>query len=191
MQREVNQKLIKAYSVLAVKDDGKVSVTALCEKADVSRATFYLYYKDIEEFNSAVLEYIVRLLLREGKLLLSSSSDEEMNRLSQRENLIFSEEELDLLEFYTEGYRYVDLGACSEKIIRATYEKDMCEMATRDFYLKNKGVLEFQLNGIVTMLVLDLIRMKNGGENTIAYDMKKCREYTDRILSNIKSEDNT
>ncbi len=190
MQREVNQKLIKAYAILAIKYDGKVSVTALCEKAGVSRGTFYLYYKDIEEFGSAVMEYLVRLLLREGRILMSSSG-EEMYRLSQRENLIFSEEELNLLEFYTEGYRYVDLGACAEKIIREAYEKDMCEMSTKDFYFKNKSALEFQLNGMVTMLVLDLIRLNNGYENRIAYDMEKCREYTGRLLSRIKAEDNT
>ena len=71
MDSAVERKLLKAYNELLRKNADKITVTSLCEKADVSRATFYLYYSSINEFTEKCREYIIKKLNAQAKLIIT------------------------------------------------------------------------------------------------------------------------
>lgn len=44
------------YELMAEKPINKISVTEICEKADVNRSTFYAYYTDIYDLHKSIIE---------------------------------------------------------------------------------------------------------------------------------------
>ena len=52
MESKVEKKLYEALAKIVSKGEEKLSVSTLCEKADVSRASFYIYYKDLDDFEA-------------------------------------------------------------------------------------------------------------------------------------------
>ncbi len=184
MDREVNRKLIKAYSDIVKKDESKISVTLLCEKAEVSRATFYLYYKDMEDFTETVLEYLTNLLLKQAKLLMCSTENE-IHYLVKTENLVFSKEELALFVYFINSNRYLEFAGYFEKIIKQCFVSEITNLNGEDFYNKNKLLFEFHLCAFITMLVFDLIFYN---AKTFESDMLNCRKYISLLYNITKTK---
>jgi AcrR family transcriptional regulator len=93
---KTHRRLRKAYCRLMEKTDAeKINVSTLTEEADVSRATFYLYYQNIEKFKEDTENYIVELFIRQISLFISKSRSEVMDAC-KRKKLIFTEDDFKL-----------------------------------------------------------------------------------------------
>ena len=93
---KTHRRLRKAYCrLLREKGADKISVTSLTEEADISRATFYLYYQNADEFKEDTLKYIISLYAKQIHLFLSAGKTE-AKQVCKRKNLIFTDDDFDL-----------------------------------------------------------------------------------------------
>ncbi len=60
------------FELSTKKDSGKITVSALCEKAEVSHATFYNHYSSIEDFISKIKEDVIDTSVNIGYNIYSS-----------------------------------------------------------------------------------------------------------------------
>ncbi len=153
MQNSVESKLRRAMAKLADKNVEKISVSALCEKADISRASFYLYYKDIDDLNAKTREYIINKLDEQLNIIL----DIKDGILPDNCHIVFTEEDLALLKAFTGKHVYWDFAVAANNIINPRFKKKMIERWGEDYYNEKKEILEFILNGGVATLYFDLL----------------------------------
>lgn len=93
---KTHRRLRKAYCRLLKETDAeKINVSTLTQEADVSRATFYLYYQNIEGFKEDTQKYIIDLFVRQIFVFISKSRNE-VREACKRRNLIFTEDDFDL-----------------------------------------------------------------------------------------------
>ena len=74
MHNGIEAKIRKAMAELAKKGVEKISVSDLCKKAGVSRASFYLYYNDMDDLIEKTLLYIVDKFGEQLSLILIMKS---------------------------------------------------------------------------------------------------------------------
>ena len=153
MKSKVEKNLIEAFSEIADKGEDKVSVSLLCEKADVSRASFYLYYKDIEDFSDKCLIYVVEKIYEQLMVIM----DVARNTSADKQKIVLSEEDIRLLKAYTGKDVYWDFAKTANGIIWKRFSKLMIERWGEEYYNENKMVFEFLLNGGIATLYFDLI----------------------------------
>lgn len=153
MQNKVELKLRKALAELAYKEVEKISVSALCEKAEISRASFYLYYKDIDDLIAKTREYIINKLDEQLNVILhiKDGISTDIHRI------VFTDDDIALLKGYTGKHVYWDFAVDTNRIITPRYNKKMIERWGEDYFNKNKAKFEFLLNGGVATLYFDLI----------------------------------
>lgn len=93
---KTHRRLRKAYCrLLKETDEEKINVSALTEEADVARATFYLYYQNIEDFKKDTNNYIIDLFILQISAFISKSRSE-VREACKRRNLIFTEDDFNL-----------------------------------------------------------------------------------------------
>lgn len=94
---KTHRRLRKAYCrIIKEKGEDKVNVSSLTEEADVSRATFYLYYQNIEEFEEDTAKYVSLLFIKQLRLFITSANLEELKQVTKRKNLIFTDDDFEL-----------------------------------------------------------------------------------------------
>lgn len=90
------RRLRKAYCRLIRKTEAeKITVSSLTEEADVSRATFYTYFQNIEEFKDYALRYITALFIKQIGIFLLAGK-QEVKEACRRRNLIFNDDDFEL-----------------------------------------------------------------------------------------------
>lgn len=96
LNTKTHRRLRKAYCRLIRKTGAeKITVSALTEEADVSRATFYTYFQNIEEFKDYALRYITALFIKQiGIFLLTGKQG--VKEACRRKNLIFHDDDFEL-----------------------------------------------------------------------------------------------
>ena len=93
---KTHRRLRKAYCrLLRRMDEKKITVSSLTDEADVSRATFYLYFQNIEEFRVYALQYIVSLYIEQIGTFLKAGKQGAKEACKKR-NLIFTEDDFEL-----------------------------------------------------------------------------------------------
>ena len=175
MQNSVELKLRKTVAKLAYKETEKISVSALCKKADISRASFYLYYKDIDDLTEKNREYIINKL------------DEQMNiifdiQYASREGkcrIVFTDDDRALLKGFIGKNVYWDFAVAANRIITPRFNKKMIERYGENYYNENKEKFEFILNGSMASLCLDLL---NYNEETLIKNMQRITKIADEIF---------
>ena len=135
------------------KNDEKLPVSTLCKKAGVSRAGFYVYYKDMEDFIDQGREYIVNRLFEQMMHIMKV----EDNKQSRLNSLILTDTDIDLFKIYIGKHAYQDFALAANRVIFPKYEVVMIERWGEEYYEKNKQVFEFAFNGAFSMLVIDLL----------------------------------
>lgn len=93
MQTGVEERIRLAMAKLTDKGIEKISVSALCEKAGISRASFYIYYKDMDDLIKKTRLYIINKLDEQLKLLLDVKDLSEFDERS----VIFDKTDISLL----------------------------------------------------------------------------------------------
>lgn len=93
---KTHRRLRKAYCSLIRKNgNDKMNVRELTDEADVSRATFYLYYENIEQFRDETWKYITSLFIKQIKMFLVAGKAE-ARQACKRRNLIFTDDDFEL-----------------------------------------------------------------------------------------------
>lgn len=111
MYKPIDRKLTVALCEIIKKNDKrKMTVSYLCRKAGIARATFYLHYKSFDEFIETEKKYIIRKLLKEAFFLLMCD-DKELKNAVKKENLIFDEYDCILLGYFTSNENCIEFGS--------------------------------------------------------------------------------
>lgn len=111
MCRPLEQKLTVALcDIIKKNDERKMTVTNLCRKADVSRAAFYLHYKDFDEFLEIIKDDIIKKAIKEAYMLLFCD-DSELPNAVKKENIIFDEYDYILLNYFTSNENCIEFGS--------------------------------------------------------------------------------
>ena len=83
LNTKTHRRLRKAYCrLLRRMDEKKITVSSLTDEADVSRATFYLYFQNIEEFRVYTSQYIVSLYVEQIAAVILDWVDREIAQYS-------------------------------------------------------------------------------------------------------------
>lgn len=175
MNKPIDIKLIKAYSRLLKKETKKISVSLLCEKADVSRASFYVYYKSMSEFENKVGIYMMDKFFELSTFLLICS-DEDCKKAIKKEDFFFDKYELAILKYMISGSNYLDFATFAD---RYYLEKKELSLFSKDVWEKHRSELDFFSRGYLMILILG---MTGYMENTFEKDIRKCRTLF-RLLS--------
>ncbi len=152
MQTNVELKLRETLAKLIAKNVDKVSVSELCEKAGVSRASFYIYYKDLDDFVDKNREYIINKLFEQMLIIMDVAHSGK-----DREKLLLSESDIELLKGYTNKNIYWDFALNANDIFSPRFKALMIERWGEEYYNKNKASFEFLFNGGIATLYFDLI----------------------------------
>lgn len=162
----VEDKLRKTIAKLAENNVEKISVAALCEKADISRASFYVYYNDIEDFIDKTRIYIINKLDEQLRIIFDVKNGIQFDDC----RIVFDKTDIVLLKALTEKNIYWEFAVKANEIIFPHYEKVMIERWGEEFYNKNKERFEFLINGGVATLYFDLL---NFDKETYVKNMKR------------------
>lgn len=181
MDKTISRKLLKAYSSFLKKESGKINVTDLCEKAGVARATFYVYYSDMESFCKSLNEYIIDKFFKQATLILSCD-ESEFSKTVKKENLLFDDDELVILGNMIKGTKFIDFAFLADsyygdKSNDVLYSKEMWERYKTEIDIFSRGYLHILVNGI-----------NNYNEEAFRKDMKYCRLFFNRFYEYMKRE---
>lgn len=172
MDKPINQKLMSAFSELAKKDEDKISVTSLCKKADIARATFYLYYVNIDEYIDSLRNYVIGKFYLQAKEFITCEENKICYKV-KKENLILNDTELSLLDYFAGGLKYIPFAMNADSIIRVGFFQEVFEKEGERYVEKNKTKLEFFLCGYIAVVYFDLIYYD---EQRLLFDLKCSRE---------------
>lgn len=183
MNKPIDIKLIRAYSKLLKKDCKKISVCLLCETAEVSRASFYIYYKNMSEFEKYVSTYILNKFFDNSTYLLRCS-EEELEAAINKENFFFDKYETDIIRYMISGSNYLDFACLADSYYLKEKE---ASLFTQEIWEKYKRELDFFSRGYLMILILGLTGYMG---NTYKKDLLKCRELFSSLCSVIDKNTN-
>lgn len=175
MQNNVELKLRNTLAELAHKEVEKISVSALCEKAGVSRASFYLYYKDIDDLVVKTREYIIDKLCEQLSIILNTKD----GFYDDNHLIVFTEDDIALLRGFIGKHVYWDFAIDANRIITPRFKNKMIERWGEAYYNENEEKFEFMLNGGVASLCLDLL---NFDRNTYIKNMQRITDIANELF---------
>ncbi len=178
-----NRKLIAAYGKLLKKGSDKITVSLLCEKADVARATFYNNYKDLDSFVEELHNYIIRLFFEQATYFMSCN-DMEFNKAVKKENLLLNEYELIILNCMVGGSNYMDFAMRADSYYLDEQRGSIFPNEIREQY---KDVIDIFTRGYFPILIFSLL---DYNEVSLKRDIYNCRvlfkALREDIYSNLK-----
>lgn len=163
----INKKLNVALSKLVSKPGCKITVTNLCDKAKVSRAAFYIYHKDLDDYLNKCREYIVQKFFEQIKLIMKAT-DKELETVLLRKNIVFDDTDIILLRYFADGNSYFGFADASNRIVMPQLENLIIKKWGQEYYENNRFKFKYFFNGFITLLYFDLI---NYNENKIKFEV--------------------
>lgn len=183
MNKLIDIKLIRAYSKLLKKGTKKISVCLLCETAEISRATFYIYYKSMREFEDNLGTYVLNKFFEQSTYLLRCS-DEELETAINKENFFLDKHELIILKHMISGSNYLDFAVFAD----CYYTKEReASLFSQEVWENHKYELDFFSRGYLMILILGITGYM---ENTFKNDIVKCRALFKYICNKIYKSSN-
>lgn len=175
MEKDIKLKLMRG---LAKSIDKKQSVTLLCEKAGISRAAFYLYYKDYDDFLKKTAAYITEKFFSQITRVMFCREDE-LALLFSKRRIFFDETESKLLAYFADGKKYIDFAIGATETALPGLKKQCKEKFGEEFFEKNEYRITYCLNGIATLMFFNLV---NYDENKIIFEIKESRKIMKTVL---------
>lgn len=180
MDRNVTRRLLDAYSGFIRKQSEKITITTLCEKADISRATFYVYFSDIDDFYEKINKYMIDKFFCQATLILSCS-ESEFSKTVKKENLIFDENELVILSHMIKGVKYIDFALLVDEYYS---DKNNHLLYTTEMWNKYRREIDIFFRGYLPILITDLYEYD---ELRFKKDMIYCRLFFRELYKYMKS----
>lgn len=135
---KTHRRLRKAYCrLLREKGEDKVNVSTITEEADISRATFYLYYQNIDEFKEDTLKYIISLYIKQIRIFLEAGKAE-VKEACKRKNLIFTDDDFDLFSCLFSGTRGFGFDQKIFELVFNDFSENISDFFDKRFVKKNK-----------------------------------------------------
>ena len=149
---KTHRRLRKAYCrLLCEKNADQISVSSLCKEADVSRATFYLYYQNIDEFKEDAEKYTISLFIKQIEIFLESGKTKAALGCKKR-NLIFTDDDFEL--FYCLFSKNRGFGF-DEKVLNFAFSmfyKQSSSKFSKRFFEKNKAKFDLFYIGYASVM---------------------------------------
>lgn len=152
-KNNVEEKLRMTMANLADKKVEKISVSELCKKAGISRASFYIYYDSLDDLIKKTRDYVIEKMHSQLSVILDIKDGAEISK----DSILFSDTDISLLKGFTEKHVYWDFAIDANNIIAPRCRKKMIERWGEEYYRENEEVFEFMINGGAAMLYLDLV----------------------------------
>lgn len=175
MEKEIKRKLTEGFAKIIEK---KHTVTLLCEKAEVSRATFYLYYDDLDDFYEKTAQMITEKFFRQIVIFMFCSDAELINN-TKRENLILNETEMKLLSFFADGSNYISFAVRGFENSVPVFDDFCREKFGENFFYENGFALHYCLNAVSVLLFLNLT---DYNENKLLFEVSEARKIIKSLL---------
>ncbi len=142
MNTKTHRRLRKAYCrLIKEKDRDKITVSTLTEEADVSRATFYLYFQNIEEFKDDTHKYILSLYIRQLCIFLEAGRTKS-KEACKRKNLILTDDDFNLLTCLFESNIILAFDENIVNIVFSSFSDNLPSFLDKKFIKKNKVRLD-------------------------------------------------
>lgn len=175
MEKEIKKKLSEGFVRILNK---KQTVTLLCEKAEISRATFYLYYKNFDDFYEKTEQEIIGKFF-DQIILLMFCDDSRLEKNIKKQNCLLNETERKLLSFYAEGKNYMSFAMRGFKNSIPAFDDFCKEKFGEEFFCKNSFVLHYCFNAVATLLFFDLI---DYDESKLIFEITQARKIINSLL---------
>ena len=128
-----------------------MSVSSLVEEADISRATFYLYFQSLEEFEADTFRYMLSLFIEQiVEFLLAGKT--KAKETCKRKNLIFTEDDFELFSCSHSVNSRFDF---NEKVYEITFDELLNRIDKyfdKSFIKKNKDRFDLFYIGYVCVM---------------------------------------
>ncbi len=181
MDKSTNRKLISAYAKLLKKDVDRITVSLLCERADVARATFYIHYKDMSDFKDALHRYLIDKFFEQATLFLCCDENDFVKNL-KKENLLFNDNELIILKDMVSGSNYIEFAQLSDKYFLKELKSSVF---AENVQTKFKDELDIFIRGYLPILVIGLT---DYNETVFRSDVKNCRLFFKFLCKRVASQ---
>lgn len=157
LNTKTHRRLRKAYCSLIRKMKAeKITVSALTEEADVSRATFYTYFQNIEEFKDYALRYILALFIKQiGIFLLAGKQG--VKEACRRRNLIFNDDDFELFCCLFENEKGFGYGESVLSFAFKKYVDNLGSYFSEKFIKKNHDRLDLFYIGYTAVMREDFL----------------------------------
>ena len=175
----INKKLYTTFAELLKKNDDGISVTRLCEKADVARASFYLYYKDMEDFNNRILIQILQKLFEQSRLILQAP-DRELEKVLSANNILFQQDDLTLLYHFTHGTAYLNFLSKATDLLIPQYDRLIADRFGENYLTDDHEVCSFFMSGFIPILYFDLLYYD---KKKIVFEMRCIRAVANELFA--------
>ena len=157
LNTKTHRRLRKAYCRLIRKMKAeKITVSALTEEADVSRATFYTYFQNIEEFKDYALRYITALFIKQiGIFLLAGKQG--AKEACRRRNLIFNDDDFELFCCLFENEKGLGYDESVLSFAFKNYVDNLGSYFSEKFIKKNHDRLDLFYIGYAAVMRVDFL----------------------------------
>lgn len=185
-KEEVNSKthrrLRKAYVILRrKKEDDEITVSSLVEEADISRAAFYLHYKNFDEFRVDTERYILALYI-DQLLVFLDAGRENIREVCRKRNLILNEYERELFKLFFEKH----LGFTEARVdfvFKEAYGRTV-EKFGANFIKKYKAIFDLFLVGYIASMRVNIFDYHS---DKVYRDMIRIFDIWDELFLNEKT----
>lgn len=163
-----DQKLITAYSKLVNKQTDKITVSLLCKKADVARATFYTHYKDLDDFVNKLKDHIIDKFFEQATALLVCS-EADLKEAVKKENLLLNKCELDILRFMISDTNYIGFALDANDYYASQHENSLF---SEEVWKKHNEEINLFACGYLMILIFGITQYE---ETAFTENIKFCR----------------
>jgi AcrR family transcriptional regulator len=151
---KIHRRLRKSYVILRQKkQDDEITVSNLVEEADISRAAFYLHYKNLDEFRLEAERYIMTLYI-DQLLIFLEAGRENVREVCRKRNLILSEADRELFKLFFENH----LGFTEARVdfvFKEAYARAL-EKFGENFVKKHKAGFDLFLIGYIASMRVNM-----------------------------------
>ncbi len=151
---KIHRRLRKAYVILRQKkEDDEITVSDLVEEADISRAAFYLHYKNFAEFRLETERYIMALYI-DQLLVFLDAGRENVREVCRKRNLILSESDIEIFKLFFENH----LGFTEARVdfvFKEAYTRAL-EKFGENFVKKHKAGFDLFLIGYIASMRVNM-----------------------------------
>lgn len=179
MEKNIDKKLMTAYAQLCAREKRKITVTSLCKKADIARATFYIYYNSIEEYSDALKNYIFDILCRQAVLFMECDKND-IAWNAKKSNLLFGDQEIVLLRHFADGLKQISFMNAVDNHIKSPINQEIYGHLSDEERHTLKVRHDFFICGYMSTLYYGIVSYNSVN---LEHEIMQCRRFYELILN--------
>ncbi len=186
MESKVKNKLKEALLVMKKKNVQNICITDLCKKAGVARATFYLHYKDIDNFICKVSDEITVKFFEQIVVIIKNDGHELYDALTER-NLLLSKTDRELLGYLLSINDLISVMSGSDSSLRSKIEKLFTQKEIQDYHKDYHLEWNYFISGLIAVLYRNMIDYK---EAKTKYEIFASKDIANTLFSDCSDKEN-